>query len=243
MIMLALLKTPAAILLLIPALTSTSSSVNGFALPPLTTSSHSQPLQTTIPLHSSMNDEDNNDIVIASPSGINVLPNVEQQLFVAKTMGALGLSTAILGPIVKDLENVPFVGEYLWHPELLGPVFILAGAAHFFVEDFLNIMPPIGTWGGLWQLPGSPKFHVYWTGVAEVLGGVGLLAGKLTNNDGIYHLSAACLLALSFAVYPANLYMWSHGAELPKGVPMESSAHIGRYVAQIVLCSVLASMV
>ena len=60
-----------------------------------------------------MNDEDNNDIVIASPSGINVLPNVEQQLFVAKTMGALGLSTAILGPIVKDLEDVPFVGEYL----------------------------------------------------------------------------------------------------------------------------------
>ena len=100
-----------------------------------------------------------------------------------------------------------------------------------------------GTWGGLWQLPGSAKFHVYWTGVAEMLGGLGLVAGKFTDNPALFSCSAFCLLVLSFAVYPANFYMYTHGAQLPKGVEMDVSAHGGRFVAQIVLCGVLAGLI
>jgi len=91
--------------------------------------------------------------------------------------------------------------------------------------------------------------------VAEVLGGVGLFVGvsswggALVDGSGVVDAqllassSAAALLGLSFAVYPANFYMYTHGAELPKGVAMENSGHYGRFVAQIVLCGVLAGLI
>jgi len=128
---------------------------------------------------------------------------------------------------------------------------VLAGVSHFFVEDYRNIVPPKGTWGGLWQLPGGAKFHVEWTGVAEILGGVGLFVGLSSwlpipggiDSALLASSSAAALLGLSIAIYPANFYMYTHGAELPKGVEMEDSGHYGRFVAQIVLCGILAGLI
>jgi len=141
------------------------------------------------------------------------------------------------------IPTIPILSS-LWHPELLGLIFILAGASHFFVQDYTNIYPPQGTWGGLWRLPGTPKFHVYWTGVAELLGGIGLFSSQsFLHSPQLASTFSALLLGLSVAVYPSNLYMFTHGAELPKGVEMDNKGHAIRYAAQIVLCAVLLSMV
>lgn len=200
------------------------------------------PLRTSIvTLHSSTSDEDS---IAPSPSGINVLPAWQQQAAFVACFGSLGLSTALLKTPFHAIPDVPIIGEYLWHPELLGLIFILAGVSHFFVDEFMDIFPPLGTWGGLWQLPGSAKFHVYWTGVAEAGGGLGLLLSKsVLHSDALFSTFAALLLGLSIAVYPANFYMFTHGAQLPKGVEMDNKSHAGRFVAQIVLCGVLAGMI
>ena len=198
------------------------------------------------PLQSSNNDgttaaTTSSTIAIPSPSGINVLPAWQQQAAFATCFGSLAVSTALLRPLFHAIPDVPIMGEYLWHPELIGPIFILAGVSHFFVEEFIDIFPPIGTWGGLWQLPGSAKFHVYCTGFAEAGGGLGLLLSKsVLHNDALFSTFAALLLGLSVAVYPANFYMYTHGKQLPKGVEMDNTSHAGRFVAQIVLCGVLA---
>lgn len=79
----------------------------------------------------------------------------------------------------------------------LGIFFISAGALHFIIPAFyLRMMPPI--------FP-MPLFWVYLTGAAEILLGVLVLTGR--------HLRIARwgLLALLICVFPANLYMASHG--------------------------------
>ena len=77
----------------------------------------------------------------------------------------------------------------------LAVVFVGAGVMHFVrPEPFVKIVPP--------QLP-KPRALVFWSGVAEVLGGVGLLIPKLRRPAGFG------LLALLAAVFPANVYMAS----------------------------------
>ncbi|GMI40576.1 hypothetical protein TrCOL_g3627 [Triparma columacea] len=212
------------------------------ATSPTKSSLRISPLRTSIvTLHSSTSDEDS---IAPPPSGINVLPAWQQQAAFVACFGSLGLSTALLKTPFHAISDVPFIHTYLWHPELLGLIFILAGVSHFFVDEFMDIFPPLGTWGGLWQLPGSAKFHVYWTGVAEAGGGLGLLLSKsVLHSDALFSTFAALLLGLSIAVYPANFYMYTHGAQLPKGVEMDNKSHAGRFVAQIVLCGVLAGMI
>ena len=145
--------------------------------------------------------------------------------------------------MVHALPSLP-LSSYWWHPELLGPIFVAAGAAHFAVDDFLDIVPPKGAWGGLWQLPGSAKLHVYWTGVAEILGGLGLLLSRpVLHSEQLFSISAAALLALSVAVYPANVYMYTHDVSFPRGVSMDKEGHLGRFAMQVVLCGVLAGLI
>lgn len=198
-------------------------------------------------LYSTPNDDNSDSAVIPSPSGINVLPAFQQQAIFFTAFATLSATTYLLRPIFHDVvPNLPIIGEYLWHPEAMGLIFVLAGVSHFFVEEYMDIYPPKGTWGGLWQLPGTPKFHVEWTGVAEVLGGLGLFLGRsgwALDSPELASASAAALLGLSVAVYPANLHMFTHGVELPKGVKMDNGGHYGRFVAQIVLCGVLAGLI
>lgn len=74
-----------------------------------------------------------------------------------------------------------------------------------------------GAWG-LWYLPGSPSFHVNWTGVAEIAGSAGLVLGSL-HLDGLpgwlAPASALGLCLLTFVVTPSNMYMWTHNAPGP----------------------------
>lgn len=58
---------------------------------------------------------------------------------------------------------------------------------------------------------GSDKFHVQWTGVAEVLGGLGLCLGALPFDfvpDWLSPASAYGLFLLTAVVTPSNIYMY-----------------------------------
>jgi uncharacterized membrane protein len=84
----------------------------------------------------------------------------------------------------------------------LAAFFVAAGLAHFVRPSFyLEIMPP--------TLP-RPLFWVYFTGLCEILGGVGVLIGPLRRAAGWG------LIALLVCVFPANVHMLrqelSHGS-------------------------------
>ena len=121
-------------------------------------------------------------------------------------------------------------------PVPLGLIFTAAGVAHFtMLEGFCNIYPGRGAWG-FWYLPGTASFHVKWTGVAEIAGGVGLALGGLgVGPMGLMQASAAGLVALTLAVTPANIYMFTHGAQFPVGVEVPVIGHAIRGVFQCIL--------
>lgn len=79
---------------------------------------------------------------------------------------------------------------FLW---LLACSMVFVGVLHFVrAEVFVGIVPPWLPW---------PLALVYVSGVAEVLGGLGLLLPRTR------HLAAWGLIALYIAVFPANLHM------------------------------------
>lgn len=99
-----------------------------------------------------------------------------------------------------------------------GLLFLVAGVLHLAVPGvYLKIMPPL--------LP-HPLALVYVSGVAEMLGGVGVLL-RATRRA-----AASGLVLLLLAVWPANLYMalvpgrfpgipgWALWARLPLQVPL-----------------------
>ena len=133
-------------------------------------------------------------------------------------------------------------------PLVFGSIFALVGILHFvFVDNFARIVPPVGTWGGLWQAPapfrealgiGSCEaYHSYWTGVAECIGGVWLLAGGLGLTDTT--VPANLLFLLTIGVTPANLYMFTHDADPGGSVPrlQYPFGHLARFVVQCGLLS------
>ena len=123
---------------------------------------------------------------LKSPSGINSLSIPIQFGTVCLISIALYFGTILLINFINVLEiylpDIMKSWENTWF--ILGGFFTLAGIAHFTVKkDFENIYPNQGSWG-IWYLPGSPQFHVLWTGVAEIVLGLTLLIGGL-NNLGI----------------------------------------------------------
>ncbi len=79
---------------------------------------------------------------------------------------------------------------------VLAVLMVGAGLNHFRAPRmYERIMPPYLPWHG-------PL--VFWSGVAEVLLGVGLLIPQTSR------LAAWGLIALFIAVFPANLYMVQH---------------------------------
>jgi uncharacterized membrane protein len=118
-------------------------------------------------------------------SGIDTLPLVLQSsIFLGTMSGVTAGGLLLAGPILDGAQRA--LGEErfkLWSAtfSLLGFVYLFSGFAHFtLAEPLKGIYPPMGTWG-LWQLPGSADFHVAWTGVAEILGSLGLLIGSLAG--------------------------------------------------------------
>jgi uncharacterized membrane protein len=80
---------------------------------------------------------------------------------------------------------------------LIGIFFVVAGAIHFVSPaSYLAMMPPWLPW---------PALLVAGSGVAEIAGGVGVLIPRLRRA------AAWGLIALLFAVFPANLHVALHG--------------------------------
>jgi len=71
-------------------------------------------------------------------------------------------------------------------------MFVFTGVSHFiFPDELTEMVPPV--------FP-APTLWVYLTGVAEILGGVGLLVPRVSR------LSAWCLALFLVAIFPANIY-------------------------------------
>lgn len=188
-----------------------------------------------------------------APSGIDGLPLYEQTAIFFGIYALLGASTLAgisLTAVMKQQIGLFRAYTRTWF--VLGAIFALAGYAHFAINDaFTAIYPPPSTWG-IWYLPGSAQFHVAWTGVCEILGGVGLVVGGLARElkpeSGVAKLapiSAAALFALTLAVTPANIYMYTHGATMigagPDG-PLPVEFHYVRFLLQIVLLTILGTV-
>jgi uncharacterized membrane protein len=102
----------------------------------------------------------------------------------------------------KLLLNFPM---YLFFLYLMSGLYVLAGILHFVKPKmYIRIIPP--------YLP-YPRILNYLAGAFEILLGIGLLFEQTRS------VAAFGLILLLLAVFPANIYMYQHGAKnIPKWV-------------------------
>ncbi len=87
---------------------------------------------------------------------------------------------------------------------VLGLAFIIAGVLHFIVPElYVQIIPPF--------FP-APLALVYLSGLAEIAVGIGLLIPRTRQ------IAAWATVALLIAIFPANIYMATHGVVV-EGMP------------------------
>ncbi|MFW0178699.1 hypothetical protein [Rothia sp. P7208] len=112
---------------------------------------------------------------------------------------------------------------------VLGAGLCFMGALHFkkdTVEKFASIVPPI--------VPGSAENIVYLSGVAELaIGGALLLAPRARKVSGL------AATALFVAVFPANIYQYLEGIDIP-GVFETDAQRLRRLPLQLPL--IMASL-
>lgn len=186
-------------------------------------------------------------ILLAAQSDAN------QKLGIAAIVGSLGAGFFATVQLLTVVEDVLPTGwyeawrDYTW-PVPMGLIFFAAGISHFALKDtYTPMVPPLGTWGGLWQVPapGADKlglsyaeYHTFWTGAAEVGGGALLIAAGLFHVVPV-QIPAFLLFLLVVSVTPANIYMATHDVQPPELPPIPYPAgHIGRGVLQCVLLAI-----
>jgi uncharacterized membrane protein len=107
-----------------------------------------------------------------------------------------------------DVERIRISGKDLGAlalKYLLGLAFVAAGANHFAHPAFyLSIMPPYLPW---------PVLLVYLSGFCAIALGIALLTPRFTRA------AAWGLIALSIAVFPANIHMALHAELFPQFSP------------------------
>jgi len=87
---------------------------------------------------------------------------------------------------------------------VMGPAFVLAGVLHFVVPElYVQLIPPF--------FP-APLALVYLSGLAEIAVGIGLLIPRTRRY------AAWGTVALLIAIFPANIYMATHGVVI-EGMP------------------------
>ena len=192
---------------------------------------------------------------LLAPSGIDELPNALQAATFAAIFAGLGVAS-LSSASVYEAARSRSASRRAWDTwesfsaVVLGLTFVAAGRSHFTLpEAFKAIYPPPGTWG-FWYLPGSADFHVAWTGVAECLGGAGLLLGCLLRlaapqqQQLLLPWAARAVLLLVVCVTPANIFMFTHGATMPSLMDgdLPLGWHAGRAVAQAIVLSVLLTL-
>jgi uncharacterized membrane protein len=85
---------------------------------------------------------------------------------------------------------------------LAGPFFMFAGAMHFVIpRTYQRIVPP--------YIP-APQVMVAASGVAEIVGGAGLMSRTRRRTAGWW------LIATLIAVFPANVHMALHPEDYPE---------------------------
>jgi uncharacterized membrane protein len=148
---------------------------------------------------------------------ISAKPGSEQQDAVFAISAAIVGGTIIFVNLLSGLEAILPDGWFAaWRdntwPLGLGLIFTAAGVSHFTVKRaFCNIVPPKGCWGGLWQVPAPEflglsyeEFHTYWTGAAEIAGGLFLI----TSGLGVVDVSPSVPSALLGML--VSLHTWRH---------------------------------
>lgn len=200
-------------------------------------------------------------LVALAPSGVDALPEPLQAAVFFGAYAALGAGTAATTKVLDGARAaLPAGAAELWRGSvealpLLGALYVAAGVSHFTNADaFRAIYPPPGTWG-VWYLPGGAGFHVAWTGFAECAGGLGLLAGGLLTKlederpgplgiplaGALTSAAAFGLFALTLAVTPANIFMYTHGATMTPGA-LPVAFHYARFAVQVVILSLLLTL-
>jgi uncharacterized membrane protein len=118
--------------------------------------------------------------------------------------------------------TVPRVERQLLY--LMGSMYVVAGALHFVVPElYVQIVPPV--------FPARLAL-VYLSGIAEIAVGVGVLLPRTRR------LAAWATVAVLVAVFPANVYMATHGVVvegLPGGGDPSALVRWGRLPLQGVL--------